>query len=114
MKYANEVRLVGKLTKYKEGNLYKETYSPNGLARLEYKINIPYKKKGTEEWINSFFFLKAWGQAGEPIKSCQDGDLVESKGYFRKYTIQGKDGKTIYREEIIAVNITKVEATVPA
>ena len=111
--YKNEIVLVGKAIKDKEGNVSKASFTPNGAQVVRFQVNVPYETKnpnGTKQERNSYFYISAWGKAGENVSATlTEGALVEVKGFLQNRSWTDKvTNKKVYRLEISAREVALV------
>ena len=94
----NKVILTGRLV----SDDFKKFQSSKGIISLTFKIALIEKTKGTN-FIDIVCFDKI---ANNITKYIKKGDLLEIEGKLNNSKYTTKDGKTIYKTEIIAKNIT--------
>lgn len=94
----NKVILTGRLI----SDDFKKFQSSKGIISLTFKIALIEKTKRTN-FIDIVCFDKI---ANNITKYIKKGDLLEIEGKLNNSKYTTKDGKTIYKTEIIAKNIT--------
>ena len=94
----NKVILTGRLV----SDDFKKFQSSKGIISLTFKIALIEKTKRTN-FIDIVCFDKI---ANNITKYIKKGDLLEIEGKLNNSKYTTKDGKTIYKTEIIAKNIT--------
>ena len=94
----NKVILTGRLV----SDDFKKFQSSKGIISLTFKIALIEKTKRTN-FIDILCFDKI---ANNITKYIKKGDLLEIEGKLNNSKYTTKDGKTIYKTEIIAKNIT--------
>ena len=94
----NKVILTGRLV----SDDFKKFQSSKGIISLTFKIALIEKTKRTN-FIDIVCFDK---MANNITKYIKKGDLLEIEGKLNNSKYTTKDGKTIYKTEIIAKNIT--------
>lgn len=94
----NKVILAGRLV----SDDFKKFQSSKGIISLTFKIALIEKTKKTN-FINIVCFDKI---ANNITKYIKKGDLLEIEGKLNNSKYTTKDGKTIYKTEIVAKNIT--------
>ena len=94
----NKVILTGRLV----SDDFKKFQSSKGIISLTFKIALIEKTKKTN-FIDIVCFDK---MANNITKYIKKGDLLEIEGKLNNSKYTTKDGKTIYKTEIIAKNIT--------
>lgn len=94
----NKVILTGRLV----SDDFKKFQSSKGIISLTFKIALIEKTKRTN-FIDIICFDKI---ANNITKYIKKGDLLEIEGKLNNSKYTTKDGKTIYKTEIIAKNIT--------
>lgn len=94
----NKVILTGRLV----SDDFKKFQSSKGIISLTFKIALIEKTKRTN-FIDIVCFDKI---ANNITKYIKKGDLLEIEGKLNNSKYTTKDGKTIYKTEIIATNIT--------
>lgn len=94
----NKVILTGRLV----SDDFKKFQSSKGIISLTFKIALIEKTKKTN-FIDIVCFDKI---ANNITKYIKKGDLLEIEGKLNNSKYTTKDGKTIYKTEIIAKNIT--------
>ncbi len=94
----NKVILTGRLV----SDDFKKFQSLKGIISLTFKIALIEKTKRTN-FINIVCFDKI---ANNITKYIKKGDLLEIEGKLNNSKFTTKDGKTIYKTEIVAKNIT--------
>lgn len=94
----NKVILTGRLV----SDDFKKFQSSKGIISLTFKIALIEKTK-TTNFIDIVCFDKI---ANNITKYIKKGDLLEIEGKLNNSKYTTKDGKTIYKTEIIAKNIT--------
>lgn len=94
----NKVILTGRLV----SDDFKKFESSKGIISLTFKIALIEKTKRTN-FIDIVCFDKI---ANNITKYIKKGDLLEIEGKLNNSKYTTKDGKTIYKTEIIAKNIT--------
>lgn len=96
----NKVILVGNLTKDPE---IRETSSGKLMSRFCIAVNRYYNRKECD-----FIYVKAFGQNAEFVKSwAQKGDKISICGSVQNDNYE-KDGKQMYKDEIIAHELSIV------
>ena len=94
----NKVILTGRLV----SDDFKKFQSSKGIISLTFKIALIEQTKKTN-FIDIVCFDKI---ANNITKYIKKGDLLEIEGKLNNSKYTTKDGKTIYKTEIIAKNIT--------
>ena len=94
----NKVILTGRLV----SDDFKKFQSSKGIISLTFKIALIEKTKRTN-FIDIVCFDKI---ANNITKYIKKGDLLEIEGKLNNSKYTTKDGKTIYKTEVIAKNIT--------
>ena len=94
----NKVILTGRLV----SDDFKKFQSSKGIISLTFKIALIEKTKRTN-FIDIVCFDKI---ADNITKYIKKGDLLEIEGKLNNSKYTTKDGKTIYKTEIVAKNIT--------
>ena len=94
----NKVILTGRLV----SDDFKKFQSSKGIISLTFKIALIEKTKRTN-FIDIVCFDKI---ANNITKYIKKGDLLEVEGKLNNSKYTTKDGKTIYKTEIVAKNIT--------
>ena len=94
----NRVILTGRLV----SDDFKKFQSSKGIISLTFKIALIEKTKRTN-FIDIVCFDKI---ANNITKYIKKGDLLEIEGKLNNSKYTTKDGKTIYKTEIVAKNIT--------
>lgn len=94
----NKVILTGRLV----SDDFKKFQSSKGIISLTFKIAVIEKTKRTN-FIDIVCFDKI---ANNITKYIKKGDLLEVEGKLNNSKYTTKDGKTIYKTEIVAKNIT--------
>lgn len=94
----NKVILTGRLV----SDDFKKFQSSKGIISLTFKIALIEKTKRTN-FVDIVCFDKI---ANNITKYIKKGDLLEIEGKLNNSKYTTKDGKTIYKTEIIAKNIT--------
>ena len=94
----NKVILTGRLV----SDDFKKFQSSKGIISLTFKIALIEKTKRTN-FIDIVCFDKIANNISKYIKK---GDLLEVEGKLNNSKYTTKDGKTIYKTEIVAKNIT--------
>lgn len=94
----NKVILTGRLV----SDDFKKFQSSKGIISLTFKIALIEKTKRTN-FIDIVCFDKI---ANNITKYIKKGDLLEIEGKLNNSKYTTKDGKTIYKTEIVAKNIT--------
>ena len=94
----NKVILTGRLV----SDDVKKFQSSKGIISLTFKIALIEKTKKTN-FIDIVCFDK---MANNITKYIKKGDLLEIEGKLNNSKYTTKDGKTIYKTEILAKNIT--------
>lgn len=94
----NKVILTGRLV----SDDFKKFQSSKGIISLTFKIALIEKTKRTN-FIDIVCFDKI---ANNITKYIKKGDLLEIEGKINNSKYTTKDGKTIYKTEIVAKNIT--------
>ena len=94
----NKVILTGRLV----SDDFKKFQSSKGIMSLTFKIALIEKTKRTN-FVDIVCFDKI---ANNITKYIKKGDLLEIEGKLNNSKYTTKDGKTIYKTEIIAKNIT--------
>ncbi len=94
----NKVILTGRLV----SDDFKKFQSSKGIISLTFKIAVIEKIKRTN-FIDIVCFDKI---ANNITKYIKKGDLLEVEGKLNNSKYTTKDGKTIYKTEIVAKNIT--------
>lgn len=94
----NKVILTGRLV----SDDFKKFQSSKGIISLTFKIAVIEKTKRTN-FIDIVCFDKI---ANNITKYIKKGDLLEIEGKLNNSKYTTKDGKTIYKTEIVAKNIT--------
>lgn len=94
----NKVILTGRLV----SDDFKKFQSSKGIISLTFKIALIEKTKRTN-FIDIVCFDKI---ANNITKYIKKGDLLEIEAKLNNSKYTTKDGKTIYKTEIIAKNIT--------
>lgn len=94
----NKVILTGRLV----SDDFKKFQSSKGIISLTFKIALIEKTKRTN-FIDIVCFDK---MANNITKYIKKGDLLEIEAKLNNSKYTTKDGKTIYKTEIIAKNIT--------
>ena len=94
----NKVILTGRLI----SDDFKKFQSSKGIISLTFKIALIEKTKRTN-FIDIVCFDKI---ANNITKYIKKGDLLEVEGKLNNSKYTTKDGKTIYKTEIVAKNIT--------
>lgn len=94
----NKVILTGRLV----SDDFKKFQSSKGIISLTFKIALIEKPKRTN-FIDIVCFDKI---ANNITKYIKKGDLLEIEGKLNNSKYTTKDGKTIYKTEIVAKNIT--------
>ena len=94
----NKVILTGRLV----NDDFKKFQSTKGIISLTFKIALIEKTKRTN-FIDIVCFDKI---ANNITKYIKKGDLLEIEGKLNNSKYTTKDGKTIYKTEIVAKNIT--------
>jgi single-stranded DNA-binding protein len=94
----NKVILTGRLV----SDDFKKFQSSKGIISLTFKIALIEKTNRTN-FIDIVCFDKI---ANNITKYIKKGDLLEIEGKLNNSKYTTKDGKTIYKTEIIAKNIT--------
>ena len=94
----NKVILTGRLV----SDDFKKFQSSKGIISLTFKIALIEQTKRTN-FIDIVCFDKI---ANNITKYIKKGDLLEIEGKLNNSKYTTKDGKTIYKTEIIAKNIT--------
>lgn len=94
----NKVILTGRLV----SDDFKKFQSSKGIISLTFKIALIEKTKKTN-FIDIVCFDKI---ANNITKYIKKGDLLEIEGKLNNSKYTTKDGKAIYKTEIIAKNIT--------
>lgn len=94
----NKVILTGRLV----SDDFKKFQSSKGIISLTFKIALIEKTKRTN-FIDIVCFDKI---ADNITKYIKKGDLLEVEGKLNNSKYTTKDGKTIYKTEVIAKNIT--------
>ena len=94
----NKVILTGRLV----SDDFKKFQSSKGIISLTFKIALIEKTK-TTNFIDIVCFDKI---ANNITKYIKKGDLLEIEGKLNNSKYTTKDGKTIYKTEILAKNIT--------
>lgn len=94
----NKVILTGRLV----SDDFKKFQSSKGIISLTFKIALIEKTKKTN-FIDIVCFDKI---ANNITKYIKKGDLLEIEGKLNNSKYTTKDGKTIYKTEIVAKNIT--------
>ena len=94
----NKVILTGRLA----SDDFKKFQSSKGIISLTFKIALIEKTKRTN-FIDIVCFDKMVDNITKYIKK---GDLLEVEGKLNNSKYTTKDGKTIYKTEIVAKNIT--------
>ena len=97
-KNMNKVILTGRLV----SDDFKKFQSSKGIISLTFKIALIEKTKRTN-FIDIVCFDKI---ADNITKYIKKGDLLEIEGKLNNSKYTTKDGKTIYKTEIVAKNIT--------
>ena len=111
VKFENRLKLVGRMTKNKEGAIAISKSTARGNMYVSSRINVPYEKKteAGSEWRDNIFWFTAWSKVAEAVLKFQDGDIVELNGYIRISSFPNKEtGKRQYKQEIIASSVQKV------
>lgn len=98
----NSVTLLGRITKDFEG-----TKAQNGtlIARTSLAINLP--KEGVD-FINITAFNKTAENLGKHVKK---GERVLIQGHIQTGSYQNKEGKKIYKTEVIVDRFEFIEAS---
>lgn len=94
----NKVILTGRLV----SDDFKKFQSSKGIISLTFKIALIEKTKRTN-FIDIVCFDKI---ANNITKYIKKGDLLEIEGKLNNSKYTTKDGKTVYKTEIITKNIT--------
>lgn len=94
----NKVILTGRLV----SDDFKKFQSSKGIISLTFKIALIEQTKKTN-FIDILCFDKI---ANNITKYIKKGDLLEIEGKLNNSKYTTKDGKTIYKTEIVAKNIT--------
>ena len=94
----NKVILTGRLV----SDDFKKFQSSKGIISLTFKIALIEKTKRTN-FIDIVCFDKI---ANNITKYIKKGDLLEIEGKLNNSKYTTKDGKNIYKTEIVAKNIT--------
>lgn len=94
----NKVILTGRLV----SDDFKKFQSSKGIISLTFKIALIEQTKKTN-FIDIVCFDKI---ADNITKYIKKGDLLEIEGKLNNSKYTTKDGKTIYKTEIVAKNIT--------
>lgn len=94
----NKVILTGRLV----NDDFKKFQSSKGIISLTFKIALIEKTKRTN-FVDIVCFDKI---ANNITKYIKKGDLLEVEGKLNNSKYTTKDGKTIYKTEIVAKNIT--------
>lgn len=94
----NKVILTGRLV----SDDFKKFQSSKGIISLTFKIALIEQTKKTN-FIDIVCFDKI---ANNITKYIKKGDLLEIEGKLNNSKYTTKDGKTIYKTEIVAKNIT--------
>lgn len=94
----NKVILTGRLV----SDDFKKFQSSKGIISLTFKIALIEQTKKTN-FIDIVCFDK---MANNITKYIKKGDLLEIEGKLNNSKYTTKDGKTIYKTEIVAKNIT--------
>lgn len=94
----NKVILTGRLV----SDDFKKFQSSKGIISLTFKIALIEQTKKTN-FIDIVCFDKI---ANSITKYIKKGDLLEIEGKLNNSKYTTKDGKTIYKTEIVAKNIT--------
>ena len=94
----NKVILTGRLV----SDDFKKFQSSKGIISLTFKIALIEQTKRTN-FVDIVCFDKI---ANNITKYIKKGDLLEIEGKLNNSKYTTKDGKTIYKTEIIAKNIT--------
>lgn len=94
----NKVILTGRLV----SDDFKKFQSSKGIISLTFKIALIEQTKRTN-FIDIVCFDK---MANNITKYIKKGDLLEIEGKLNNSKYTTKDGKTIYKTEIVAKNIT--------
>ena len=94
----NKVILTGRLV----SDDFKKFQSSKGIISLTFKIALIEKTKRTN-FIDIVCFDK---MANNITKYIKKGDLLEIEAKLNNSKYTTKDGKTIYKTEIVAKNIT--------
>jgi len=94
----NKVILTGRLV----NDDFKKFQSSKRIISLTFKIALIEKTKRT-----NFIDIVCFGKIANNItKYIKKGDLLEIEGKLNNSKFTTKDGKTIYKTEIVAKNIT--------
>ena len=94
----NKVILTGRLV----SDDFKKFQSSKGIISLTFKIALIEKTKRT-----NFIDIVCFNNIANNItKYIKKGDLLEIEGKLNNSKYATKDGKTVYKTEIVAKNIT--------
>lgn len=98
----NKVILEGRLTS--DPDLRTTT---SGVAVCNFSLAVDRNFKNGEERLADFPTLRAWrGTAGFIAKYFRKGDPILIDGRLETSKYQDKDGKTIYRTDVVVENAT--------
>lgn len=100
----NRVVLCGRLTKDPELR-----YTPNGVAVANFTIavNRPFSKDNEADFINCV----VWKRNAENLANYQKkGNLIGVDGRIQTRNFEGKDGKRVFVQEVVAEHIQFLES----
>lgn len=98
----NSVNLVGRLARNPE---LRYTQSGKAMAMITLAVDGYYNKsKGSTE--TDFIDVKIWGRTAEnTAKHLVKGSLIAVSGRLSSSSYEGKDGKTVYKLEVVAEDV---------
>lgn len=103
----NRVVLTGRLTKDLE---VRYTQSGVAVARFNLAVSRQFKNKQTGERETDFISCQIWRQGAENLANfTHKGSLIGVEGQLQTSHYSDKDGKEVYRTDVIVSNFSLLE-----
>lgn len=83
----------------------------SGVAVIAFTLAVDRRRPTKDgKWLTDFIDFVAWRGLAEKVCKYQKGDMLEAIGPLEIHPYTDKDGKNIYRAEVVADYIRKISS----